>query len=369
MKNFVFLSVFFLAAWAVSAVNTADIESVRGRLDGTSSEVSSTDEKVIRSFWENALNTMLLATESQEVVEIRRQVEQQKSKQPLCSYAAAYNAAAVEFLKVAFTNAGRIQEPARQQMIEQNLMILTANLQTPVVAPIAIERISDKDTVVRYWAVKATTNAGVIQTLSDEIMGDDATKVAILTALRQRIEFERQPEIQGAIIQFCAAINHPKAREILLFIADQRMAQYMDWSVQDPQVDIKLLNALGSLALMQSDTDLKAEFAAKFASLFSLVFQRYQLGQEVLTETQMEQTIAVVAEVNNQTLKRMLNISQTGIIIAMRQQRGLERVYEKIFGDRMRAGDLATIFNFDYGKDSDGNPVTAPPVLAAPTAG
>ena len=367
MKNLVLLlTVLFLASVAVSAVKTTDIEAVRLRVDGTSAALTTSDQSAIQSFWERALNTMLLTKDIQEIVEIRRQIEQQKSRQPLSSYAAAYNAAALEFLAIAFDNVNRIEDPAKQQLLKQNLMVLAANLQTPKVASIAIERINEKDPVVRYWAVKAVTNAGVIQSLSDEIMGDDATRTAILDALKQRIEFEQQVEIQAMIIQFCAAINQPAAREILLTIADQRIPAYMDWSVENEIVDIKLLIALGSTAMMQSDAAVKTEFAGKFAVLFSLVFQRNMLGQEVLSDQQIEQNNSVILEVNDKILKSMLNVSQTGVFNAMRQHRGLDRVYETIFGDRMRTGDLATIYKFDYGKDAGGKSITAPPTLPAP---
>ncbi len=367
MKNLVLLlPILFLASVAASAIKTTDIESVRLRVDGSSAELTSSDQSAIASFWERALNTMLLTKDTQEIVEIRRQIEQQKSSQPLSSYAAAYDAAALEFLKIAFDNVNRIEDPARRQLFQQNLMVLAANLQTPKLAPVAIERINEKDPVVRYWAVKAVTNAGVIQTLSDEIMGDDETKAAILNALKQRIEFEQQTEILTMIIRFCAAINHPTAREILLAIADQRIPAYMDWSVENELMDVKLLIALGSVAMIQDDDTVKAEFAGKFAVLLSLAFQRNMLGQDVLSDEQIEQNNTVILEVNDKILKSMLNVSQTGVLNAMRQHRGLDRVYETIFGDRMRTGDLATIYKFDYGKDAGGKSITEPPTLPAP---
>lgn len=367
MKKFVFLlPVLFLSVVVHSAVKTAAIEGVRLRADSSSSELSASDQGVVKSFWETALNSMQLTDDVKEIVEIRRQVEQQKSNQPLSSYAAAYNDAALEFLPTAFNNVSRMEDPAKQKLLTQNLMILAANLGSPQLAPIAIERIDQKDPVVRYWAVKAITNAGVIRTLSDEIMGDDETKEAILNALKQRVEYEEQTEIQAMMIKFCAAVNHPTARDILLAIADQRIAAYRDWSVEHEMVDAKLLIALGSTAMMQSDAQVKADFARKFAELLSLVFQRYEKGQKVLSPEQIAETGSVIAEVDRVILAKMLNVSQTGVLRALQQKRGLEREFETIFGDRVRAGDLATLYQFDYGKDASGKAITQPPVLSAP---
>lgn len=369
MKNHVFFGIILsFAISSVFAVKTTEIQMVRLQTDGRSSELSASEQGVIKSFWENALNTMQLTDDVQEVVEIRRQIEQQKSIQPLSAYAAAYISTADDYLKIAFDNVSRIEEDAKRQLLEQNLMILAANLESPKLASMAIERMDQKDSVVRYWAVKTVTNAGVIQSLSDEIMADEDTKVQILNALQQRIEFEQQSEIQTMIIQFCAAVNHPTARDILLAIADQRIAAYMDWSVDREIMDAKLLIALGSTAMMQSDAGVKSDFARKFAELYSLVFQRYTMGQKILSGQQIDQNISVIAEVNDRTLKGMLNVSQTGVLIALKQKRGLDRVYEKIFGDRMRSGDLAAIYKFDYGKDATGKAITEPPKLPAPVA-
>ena len=185
----------------------------------------------------------------------------------------------------------------------------------------------------------------------------------ILTALKKRLEFEQQPEIKTMIVTFAAAMNHPVAREILLTIARERIEAYKNWSIGDGVIDAKLLIAMGNIAMMAPDAEVKRTFARTFAELYSLFFQCYMAGQEVLSETQIEQLLNVILEVDKVVLGKMLNVSQTGVFRAIQRKVGLDREYETIFGDRLRSGDLGTLYKFDYGKDASGKPITEPPAV------
>ena len=91
MKNVVFsllLGVFCVSV--VYAVNSNEIESLRLRTQGASTELSSSDKEVIAKFWTEALNQMLLSKSSNEIVEIRRQLEAQKGDDFLSYYCSAY---------------------------------------------------------------------------------------------------------------------------------------------------------------------------------------------------------------------------------------------------------------------------------------
>ena len=246
-------------------------------------------------------------------------------------------------------------------------MILAAKLKSPALASIILDRIGDEDPVVRYWAVKGVTNSGVIQLLASGTTTAEETKVAILNALKQRLQQEQQVEIQIMMIDFAAAMNHPIARDILLSLADKRIAAYQDWSVVHETVDVKLLITMGNVAIMTNDDGVKSTFARKFAELYSLAFQRYLIGQEqeILSDEQLEKVVTVILEVDKVVLAKMLEVPQTGIFRSMRLKGGLEREYETIFGDRLRSGDLGAKYKFDYGKDASGNPVTEPPKLSA----
>ena len=350
------------------AISASDVEEVRLRMEGSRSGLQPADRSLIEEFWENSLNRMLLSDDILEIVEIRKQLEDQKGSQPLSFFASAYVSVAKQDLQTAFENIGRMGDAPKQQLLDQNLMILTAELKSPALVSIALGRIDDTDPVVRYWAVKALTNSGIIQSLGSEVTADEEIKAEILSALKQHLETEQQFEIYMMTIKFAAAMDHPIAHEILLTIADKRIAAYMNWSVENEMMDAKLLIALGNVAMMTPEAGVKSMFARKFAEYYSLVFQRYFIGKEVLSDAQIEQVVAVILEVDEMVLPKMLNIPTTGILKAIQRNIGLEREYENIFGDRIRLGELETLYKFDYGKDDSGKAITEPPKLPEPPA-
>lgn len=362
MKQLSTLFVLILT-FPIFAATVSDLESIRRRTEASGSEVSASDRSQIEEFWETTLNTMLLADSARDIVEIRRRLESLTGSEPLSFYSSAYIAAARQHLTTALDNTTRIGDPQRQQLIRQNLMVLTAQLKSPELADIALAHLDDKNPVVRYWAVKAVTNSGVIGQLSSEVTADEDAKTKILEALANRLAFEQQTEIQSMIINFAAAMNHPTARQILLTLADQRIEAYTNWSIGDGKTDARLLSALGNTVLLNPDAEVKRTFARKFAELYALVFQAYMNGKDVLSEAELDEVINVILEVDRSVLARLLNVPQTGVLRALQRGVGLDREYETIFGDRLRAGDLGTLYKFDYGKDNAGNPITEPPSI------
>lgn len=367
MKQMSIIVILFLCL-PLYAVTTQDIEAIRLRTEDSSSEVQAADRDTIEEFWETSINTMLLSDTAQDIVAIQRRLEEQLGTKPLSFFASAYISAAKQSLQSAFVNVTRLDDPEKRQLLEQNLMILTAKLQSPALADIAIARLGDEDPVVRYWAAKAITNFGVIQMLSSEITSDQDAKEKILNALKERIPSEQQAQIQMMIVTFAASIDHPAAREILLAMADQRIKAYKNWSFDNGEMDAKLLIAIANIAIMQTDAEVQSTFARQFAELYSLPFQAYMQGQDFLTDAQMEQILTVILEVDKVILGKLLNVSQTGVLRAVQTKVGVERQYETIFGDRLRSGDLGTLYKFDYGKDASGKPITEPPAIGEPPA-
>lgn len=358
MRNYLFCFIWAAVACSVSA---ADIETLRQRTQDSSAELSASEKGVISKFWSATLNQMLLSESSLECVEIRRQLTAQKGSNPLSHYAVAYVAQAKSVIAVALGDAQRIENSQQRQMIKQNLMILTAELESPGLASLALQYVGDKDEVVRYWAVKAVAGSGVVAQLTSDITGDDRTTKAILSAFDKRVPVETQPQIQKMIVRFCGAFDDPSARRILLAIADRRIKAYRDWSVGDETLDADLLGALGDVAVLGGDSEKKV-FAQKFAVLYALTMQRYLKGKNALPKSEIVQLQGVIAEIDQTVLGKKMGI-QTGILVSLRRKSGLEREYELLFGDRMRPGQLSSTYNFDYGKDGSGKAITAPPEL------
>jgi len=357
------VSVVFLCVLPVYAVNTNEIEALRQRVLQSGTELSAADTAVISRFWSAALDQMLLSANTQDMVDVRWQLEAQKGNEYLSYYATAYIAEAAKDIQAAFQNSQRIENPQQRTNAERNLMILTANLASPKLAPIAIGRIGDPDEVIRYWAVKAITQPAVIEQLTkQEVTRDPQTAEAILNALKERILNEPLTEIQKMMIDFAAAFNHPAARQILLSLAEQRLKAYRQWTVQDELAEAKLLTALGTIAMLHQDADVKKTFGKAFAELYAAVFQRYMKGADRLSAEQTEQLAAVIAEIDQTVVNKTMGI-QTTVVRTLQRRGPLDSDYEMLFGNRQLAGELGLRFKFDYGKDASGKPITFPAEL------
>jgi hypothetical protein len=363
--SFVLFAVIFCVP--VLAISTVEIESVRMRTEAGSSELSASDKAAIAKFWDTASNTMPLAETANEVVQIRRQLEDQKGTEPLSFYATAYIAVAQEKLQTAFGRLETLSDPVRKELIKRNLMILTAQLKSAKLVPLALQKIDDADDVVRYWAVKTVTQPAVISQLVSDLTRDEETVAEIMKALKTRTDVETNGGILEMIIDFTMAIDTDASRQLIMSVADQRTKSYMDWSVTNEHVDVKLLTAMSFLIANQQNATVQSQLAQKFAILYSMSFQRYMLGKETLTDEQLAGVLTVMAEVAQTALDKNMEI-KTRIVDVLRRGTGLEREYEALFGDRMRAGQLGTTYKFNYGKDASGKAMTAPPKLGPPPA-
>lgn len=365
MKNGLFsllLGIFCVSV--VYAVNSNEIESLRLRSQGASSELSSSDKEVIAKFWTEALNQMLLSKSSNQIVDIRRQLEAQKGDDFLSYYSSAYASQAKSDIQEAFQNVERLEDPLQRQMLEQNLMILAANLQSPQFVPLALKHLNDKDAVVRYWAFKAVTQSAVIQQLTSDITRDEQATDAILIALQTEATSELYPHVQKMVVGFCAAFDQSKARDVLLLVANKRIIAYKNWTVNDESPDTLLLTVLGAIAEQNSDPEIKKVFGRTFAELYALVIQRYTQGKEVFSSDRIDVLSTIITEVDQSVLDKVMGI-KTRILDAIRLGRGLDTQYETLLGNQILRGQLGDKYKFDYGKDAGGKAITSPPELQA----
>ena len=366
-KTALFLIAACLLGATVQAIPTDEIAAVRQNLSGGGVTLTDSDRAVIDRFWRIALDAMLLSEDPARLVSIRRQVQEEKGTEPLSFYATGYIQAGRTHLQTAFETVAGWGTSNKKILLERNLVILTAQLQSPLLAELGLERLSHADEVVRYWAIKSVASTALAQQLTDTATGDDVLTGTILKSLAERVGPEPSLEILRNIVVFAAMINREEARGILLSAAQRRISAYMSWNVDNEQFDAVLLKAMGQIVLAERESEGRSAMARRFAELFSLVFQRYLADPSPLTEEQKRALLNVIAEVDSQILTRVMGVQQTGIIRAInRPTGGLDREYEMFFGNEMRAGELGTRLKFDYGKTTDGKAISAPPKLPAP---
>jgi hypothetical protein len=348
------------------AVPTEEISSLRRQLSGSGSAVSDSNRDVINRFWRIAMDAMLLSEDSSQLVSIRRQIQEEKGTEPLSMYATAYIQSGRDHLRTAFETIAKWENTEKKTLMERNLIVLAAQLQSTLLSDLGLERLGHSDEVVRYWAVKAVAGSAVAQQLTNEVSGDEVLTDKILKALKERVATEPSMDILRTIVAFAAMVNRDEAREILLLSAQRRIQEYKDWKVDNEQFDALLLKAMGQIVLADRESEPRAMMARRFAELFSMIFQRYLAAPSPLTDDQRRALLNVIVEVDNQILTRIMG-QQTPILRAIqRPAGGLEREYESIFGSEMGAGQLGTRLNFNYGKTADGRAINAPPKLPSP---
>ena len=93
MKRFSTFLVLFMIV-PLYAATVSDIEEIRLRTEGNRTELQASDRSAIEEFWEISLDTMQLSDTAQDIVDIRRRLEQQIGAEPLSFYSSAYDAAA-----------------------------------------------------------------------------------------------------------------------------------------------------------------------------------------------------------------------------------------------------------------------------------
>jgi len=237
--------------------------------------------------------------------------------------------------------------------------------------------IGHENTTVRYWAVKALTNLGIVRYLNSPGFSDTELSVRIIGQLETRAKKETHPEIISSIATFAGQVNDPPAKQLLTKIVDLRTQAYANWTVKYELMDAKLLRSLGNEILSQESQQIRAELCRKFAQLYSYVMQRYILGEGMLNNASKQQLASVFVEVEQSVLDKLLGRPQSTIkkavekiltkkTVEQKDYSALESEHDSLLGTAVSKGDLPVALNFDYGKNSDGTAITGPKKLGPP---
>jgi hypothetical protein len=360
---FAVLAAFFASAtglsWAV--VDTRAIDAVRDK-----TVLENKDLFIIDNFLSEAVREISKTRDFASIAKVRMDIISRRSPQP--QYSQQFSESAQKYIYSAFEAALQLPEERRTKLMV-NLLILIDGLEDLRLADLAIAKLKDNNTIIRYWAVHCITNEGIAKQLNTG--GSANVKIArlFLERLKEVVD-SSSPEIIGLIAKFAGDINIPQGEEMLVQIADMRMKKYASWTVEYELLDgviLKLLDskiASGS-GLKSSD---KSAAAVRFGQLYSFAIQRYVKGRGSLTDTQKRQLASVLVETEDKCVGRILGAPQSIIKKAVERDDYAAIVVEhnRLLGDAKQAGELSSKLNFDYGTTSDGRKRTAPPPLPAP---
>jgi len=342
------------SGWAV--INTRDIDAVRNK-----TVLDNKDLFIIENFLAEAVRELVRTKDFTMIATLRAEILRRRGTQP--QYAEQFSESAYKYISSGFNEALQLPEYRRTKVIV-NLLILVDGLEDLRLADLAIAKLKDKNTIIRYWAVHCLTNAGIVKRLNSG--GAANLKVARLLIERLKEVVETgSPEIIALTARFAGDINIPQSEELLLQIADMRIKKYADWTVEYELLDGAILNLLDGKIASASGGSGKPAVALRFAQLYSFAIQRYVKGRGLLSDVQKQRLASVLIETEDKRIGRILGRPQTVIKKAVERDdyAAILDEHNRLLGDATKAGELPSKLNFDYGTGSDGRKRTSPLLL------
>ena len=349
-----FIAVLLCPVFAAGVVDTAEIDEVRRR-----TILNEQDQLTIETFVSQATQE-LLNTEnpgdvaSARVVLVSRSKSQQESAQ--IQYGPYFFSAVQKDLSNALQEVAQMPASKQKTIITLNMMILVNDLGNIELSKMALLKlkVDNENTTVRYWAVKAVTNAEIIAQLNSTENGQTGLAREYINLLKSVAKKETCPEITNLIATFAAQIKGSDATGLLEQIADARIAKYADWTVDNELLDMAVLKAL-------FDSIASASLGRRFAQLSSYVIQRYLSAGDTLTEEQKQHLASVIVS-SERLLKKMINAQVGNLQRSIEKNRPaiLAEEHDALFGSDSAQGTLPLALGFDYGKKPDGSIRTAP---------
>jgi len=360
VKSVVFaaLAVFFASSMALTwAVDTRAIDAVRDK-----KELETRDLFVIDNFLAEAIREMVNAGDFTSIANLRMIIISRQGTQP--QYAQQFAESIQRYISAGFEPARRLPQE-RQIKVIVNLLILVDGLSDLRLVDLAIAKLKDNNTIIRYWAVHCITNDNIVK----QLIAGGAVNVKIAKLFIDRLKEildSSSPEVLGLIADFAGSINIPQGEDLLVQMADMRMKKYADWSVEYELLDGAILKSLDRKMASGSASSGKSA-AVRFAQLYSFVMQRYVKGKGLLSDSQKQQLASVLVETEDKCISRILS-PQSVIKRAVERDDFAAIIMEhnRLLGNATTAGQLSSKFDFDYGSASDGRKRTAPLPLPAP---
>jgi hypothetical protein len=345
---------------AVDAVDTRDMEAVRDK-----KVLENADLDAIDKFVGQAVGEILNAGDFSSISNVRSIiVANSASNEPgQAQFEKQFSESAHKHISAALQEAEGLTPPSRRFRVITNLLILLDDLADPRLADLPLKYIDSNNAVIGYWAVHCLTNSKISEKLNSPKELDPARQ--IVSRLETAVS-TGSPEILKLIASFAGSLKIPEGEDLLLKVADRRIASYADWSVRGEIIDADILKALADK--MVASTPGKAEAGRRFGQLLSYVFQRYIKGVEVLTQSQKEQLVTVLVETERTSIPKLTGKTSFGIKKAIESGSlaALLEEHNTLLGDAAKQGLLPAQVGFDYGKVSGGAASMQPLQLASP---
>jgi hypothetical protein len=328
--------------------------------------LSQEDAQAIDEFVADAIQDLVGAVDFAEASKTRAIIlKYQTGKQD--EYTKRYSEAAYKQIEGGLAVAKESPDPAKRSKVAANLLILADAMKDTRLLDLAVKSVAEKDPAIQYWAVRLTTDPN----LWTKINQNQATAAQLTTKLLTefgQLAAGSAPEVQVLMSSFAGRSNAPAADEVLTRIADARIKQYSDWTVNYERADVTVLRQLGEKIAAGSAA--KSQLAKRFAQLYSFAIQRYLKGQKFVARwDQSKDSLAtVLIETEDKCVGKLLGAPQMTIRKAIEAgyAKALQAEHDRLLGTGNQPGALPAKLSFTYG--GDGQSLPAPIPLLDPTA-
>jgi hypothetical protein len=326
-------------------VDTRRIDTVRDK-----GVLDSRDLTEIDRFVSDSLLEMAGTRELSEIANIRTAMVSRsgsKSRSAKIQYSEKFNESAYKHLKVAFTEAGKVEDAQISNAILVNLLIIINDLGDPDLLSLSIPMLDDSREVVRYWAVQSVSNERVIGLLnSNKAMGSKL--VLRISDKLSKVIGELNPYTFRLVGEFAAGVDYPEGGKLLIRMADIRIKMYEGWNVRGELFDAELLKNL--FARASGSDNMSKLMGSRFGQLYSYVIQRYVLGTGKVGQKQQAELISVMVDIERKCTSKAMDAPQAGIVRAIKgkDNQALMAEHDKILGSKTSQGELPKLMRFDY---------------------
>ncbi len=344
----------------LQAASTGAIDNVRNK-----SVLNDQDKKIIDDFVRESIKTLLNEKDFTNIARHREVIVSRKESRQV-QYVNQFKESTVNHITKAFETARNIKPEKNQILAITNLLILIDKLNNVQFAVIAKNKLDDENVIIRYWAAKFLANQAVVRQLNSGEASNLGLPNEITTKFISIVPTS-SPEIVSIIADYAAAIDIPQGQELLLKIADQRIANYADWTVKQEYIDGAILKLLANIITEPKENTNTQAVAQRFAQLYSFAIQRYIKGADSLNARQKTELITVIIETEDKSISKMIGTQQyLKKAIETKQLNELMNEHNKLFGSNVTQGRLPAKYKFNYGRDENDSIRNAPLTLPDP---
>jgi len=349
-----------LLSISLAVVDTREVDEVIKK-----SVLTPQDLEVIDRFILDAVQDIVQTDDFTQIATIRTTVVSRQHTQT--QYAQKFSESAFKHISWGLQQAQGEADPVRRFKVMANLLILVDSLKDPRLVDLAIASIPQDNNSVRYWAIRAATDAALWTKISQNQAGAAQLAGRIIAECRKVVK-NSSSEVLNLMVDFAGRQNTPETERLLMDVADERARCYADWTVRYELADGAILKLLANNLMAGANPN--PELARRFAQLYSFAIQRYIKGQQqnALRDNSRNYLAAVIAEVEDKCISKLLGARQPTLTRAVQESNleVLQAEHDRLLGGTGQAGALVSKLNFKYGNRP--TPLLLPDPPASATA-